>query len=979
MAIAALCWSTPGFAQVRQFDVPSEDAGRSIPEFARQAQIQVVAPGDQLHGVTTPSIKGAYDVFAALDLMLEGTDLKISRSTDGIVTISLLETKKQKEREKMSLKNSTSIFALIIGMLGGTAASTEAEAQEKVAAASAESVEQVTVTGTSIRGTSGPVGSAVLGITAETIQANAPSNVQELLSTVPLLGNFGANAEQSTPNHWRTAGYDPNIHNLGIYATLSLVNGHRIAPTGGEGVIPDPSIVPVIALQRVEVLANGASAVYGSDAVAGVVNFIYRKEFEGIQASGTYGFNDTQYAKKDLSLLAGHSWGSGNIMVAYEYSQTVSPLVSEIPYLALGGDQRSRGGRDLRSTTCLDPNVTVNGQSYAYSNGAFTSGTNKCSTNLDPKATIIPNTHRNAALITGRQELNDRVSVYAEVNYSNFQTQRWGGRPSMNLTVPNTNPYFQLPAGVNATSEQVTRAGLGLFPSGNMNQYAKFFGVTLGADIQLGGDWVGNVMGTSSITNDFDQSAEIDQLAAQRLANGTTPSTALNPFGQAADNDPDVLAQINNHYYQENKSSNRLREFEAKANGTAFSLPGGDVQLAFGIDFQNLQSLEKQTAGSPGPNLIIVRDDNVNRTVVSGFVESEIPIIGKANALPGVQSLMLSIAGRADYYTKYGTIFNPKYGLNWTPVDGITMKGSYGKSFAAPNIGMTTSTFTVPRPNSAINLTDVTTGIYLGTVNQLNPGGGNPDLKPETATSKSLGVDYAPDYIPGLHLSTTYYEVEYRNTVYTPGASDILTNPQFAQYRIIHPTQAQIDAMLAVYPPQAPVVTGFDAIIYYNAQNIGAKRVGGFDIDGSYTFDTGAYGILNLGLVANLQTQYDLRVVDGTPFKSRLGTSDAAAWKMRWNLGWNFDPVTLNLFANYTSGYRNTSVAPVQHVDSNLTFDMTANLDLSQWLDHGVSLQGRVVNVFDKDPPFYDSASGYFASLASPFGRQFEVTLRAQL
>jgi iron complex outermembrane receptor protein len=980
ITIAALCCSTPGFAQVRQFDVPSEDAGRSIPEFARQANIQVVAPGDQLHGVTTPSIKGAYDVFAALDLMLEGTDLKVSRSTEGIVTISLLETKKQKEREKMSLKNSTSIFALIIGMLGGNAVAAQAQTQERVAAAPAETVETVTVTGTSIRGTAGPVGSAVLGITAETIQANAPSNAQELLSNVPQLGNFGANAEQSTPNHYRTAGFDPNIHNLGIYATLTLVNGHRIAPTGGEAVLPDPSIVPVIALQRVEVLANGASAVYGSDAVAGVVNFIYRKEFEGLQASGTYGFNDTQYAKKDFQLLGGHSWGSGNIMAAYEYSQTVSPLVSEIPFLALGGDQRSRGGRDLRSTTCLDPNVTVNGQAYGYSNGAFTTAVNKCSTNLDPQATVIPNSHRNAALITGRQELNDRVSVYTEVNYSNFQTQRWGGRPSLNLTIPSTSPYFRLPTGVAATSEQVTMSGLGLFPSGNTNQYAKFFGVTIGADIQLGGDWVGNIFGTSSITNDFDQeSPELDQLAATRLAGGSTTATALNPFGGAAGNDPAVLSQINDNYYQENKSSNRLREFEAKANGTAFSLPGGDVQLAFGIDFQNLQSIEKQTAGSPGPNLITVRNDNISRDVVSGFVESEIPIIGKANALPGVQSLVLSVAGRADYYAKYGTIFNPKYGLNWVPIDGVTLKGSYGKSFAAPNIGMTSSTFTVPRPNSAINLTDITTGIRLGTINQLNPGGGNPDLKPETATSKSFGVDYAPDYVPGLHFSATYYDVEYRNTVYTPTASDVLTNAQFAQFRIINPTQAQITALLAKYPPQAPIVTGFDAIIYYNAQNIGAKQVGGFDFDSSYTYDTGAYGVLNLGVVANLQTKYDLRVVDGTPFKSRLSTSDAPDWKMRWNLGWNFDPVTLNLFANYISGYQNTSVSPVQHVDSNLTFDLSANLDLSQWLDHGVSLQGRVVNMFDKDPPFYDSSSGYFASLASPFGRQFEVTLRAQL
>lgn len=862
---------------------------------------------------------------------------------------------------------------MLLGSACLVAMSAAASAQQ-----GATSVETVTVTGTSIRGTSGPVGSAVLGIDADTIKANAPANVQELMSNVPTLGNFGANAEQSTPNHWRTAGYDPNIHNLGIYATLSLVNGHRIAPTGGEGVIPDPSIVPVIALERVEVLANGASAVYGSDAVAGVVNFIYRKEFEGFQASGTYGFNDTQYEKKDLSFLAGHSWGSGNIMAAYEYSQVQSPLVSDIPFLALGGDQRSRGGRDLRGTTCLNPNVTVNGQTFAYNNGAFTPGSNHCG-NLDPLATVIPNNHRNAALVTARQQLNDNISIYGEVNYSNFQTQRWAGRPSMNITVPNTNPYFQLPPGVNATSETVTRSGLGLFPSGNADQYAKFFGVTLGADIQLGGNWVGNLLATSSITNDFDQGPEIDQLAAQRLANGTTPSTALNPFGQAADNDPAVLAQINNQYYQENKSSNRLREFEAKANGSLLSLPGGDVQLAFGIDFQNLQTIEKQTAGSPGPNLLIVRDDNVSRTVVSGFVETEVPIIGQANALPGVKSLVLSLAGRMDYYTKYGTIFNPKYGINWMPIDGVTLKGSYGTSFAAPNIGMTTSTFTVPRPNSNINLTDVTTGIHLGIINQLNPGGGNPDLKPETATSKSLGIDYAPDYIPGLHLSTMYYQVEYRNTVYTPSASDILTNPQFAQYRIIHPTQQQIDDMLAVFPPQSPVVTGFDAIIWYNAQNIGAKRVAGFDIDGSYILDVGDYGLVNLGVIANLQTVYDLRVVPGTPFRSRLATSDAAPLKARWNVGWNLEPVTINLFANYTSGYRNTSVKPVQYVDPFVTFDVTGNIDLSSWLEHGVSLQGRVVNLLDSDPPFYDNGSGYFAALASPFGRQFEVTLRAQL
>lgn len=99
IAIAAVSCVAPVSAQVRQFDLPSEDAGKSIPEFARQALIQIIAPGEKLHGVTTPPIKGPYDVSAALELMLRGTGLKASRSADGVVTLSLLEAQKD-EREK---------------------------------------------------------------------------------------------------------------------------------------------------------------------------------------------------------------------------------------------------------------------------------------------------------------------------------------------------------------------------------------------------------------------------------------------------------------------------------------------------------------------------------------------------------------------------------------------------------------------------------------------------------------------------------------------------------------------------------------------------------------------------------------------------------------------------------------------------------------------------------------------------------------
>ncbi|MBU3078225.1 TonB-dependent receptor domain-containing protein [Sphingomonas quercus] len=838
--------------------------------------------------------------------------------------------------------------------------------------------DEIVVTGSSIRGVA-PVGSALIGVTRDTIQATAPANTKELLSNVPQLGNFGANAEQSTPNRYRTPGFQPNIHNLGMYATLTLANGHRIAPVGTEAVLPDPSIIPVIAVQRVEIIADGASSVYGSDAVAGVVNFIYRKNVEGIEASGTFGWNDTRYRKYDASILAGHSWGTGSIMAAYEYSQNKSPLTRDIDFLALGGDQRSRGGRDLRPTTCLLPNVTASGTVYAYqANGTFRPGRNQCGL-LDEKQTIIPDAHRHAVLVTARQEAGDKVELWTELNYSNYKTFRWGGRPSLTLNVPSTNPYFRLPDGVTADRITVVRSGLGLFPSGAQPQSSKFWGVTAGADIHLGGNWVANIMGHVSKTNDWNQEApELDQLAATRLAAGTTLSTALNPFGQAADNDPAVLAQINNDYAQINVASQRLRELQAKADGPLFAIPGGDVRMAIGADFRVEQLVQRQTAGAPGVDLLTVRDDNISRTVTSAFAEFNVPLFSELNARPFFQALTLSISGRLDYYDKYGTIFNPKYGANWSPVRGVTVHGSYSTSFAAPNMGMITSTFTVPRPNSAINLTDVTTGEFLGTINQLNPGGGNPNLQPEKATSWSMGVDFVPQFVPGLRLSATYYEVEYRNTVYQPTTADVLTNPQFAMFRILHPTQAQIDDMLRMMPPQGPITTGFDALIYYNAQNLGVKQVAGVDIDGSYRIDTASLGSFNLGIIANRQTRYKQQTGPGAAFVSRLGTNDAPKWKTRFQAGWSLDPVVVNLFANYVGSYRYTAVNPAQKVDSWLTFDLTAALDLSKMIHDGVSLQARVVNLFDKDPPFVDNANGYLPALASPFGRQFEVTLRAK-
>ena len=878
--------------------------------------------------------------------------------------------------------------------------------------------DQIIVTGSSIRGAA-PVGSQLIGVSRDTIQTNAPANAKELLANVPQLGNFGTNAEQSTSNRFRTAGYQPNIHNVGIYATLTLFNGHRFAPVGGEAVFADPSIIPVIALQRVEVVADGGSAIYGSDAVAGVVNFIYRRDVEGVEASATYGFNDTRYRKYDAGLIAGHSWDTGNITAAYQYSENKSPLTTDIDFLALGGDQTSRGGRDLRGNNCLLPNVNIvtaggdpRGTNYAYNaNGTVTPGQNRCGI-LAP-STIIPDGHRHAVLVTGHQELGDQVDLWVEGNYSNYQTRTFGTQSNLTLRIPTTNPYFNLglPPGVDPSTIAggyylVRRSALGLFDARNpaSEQSSKVWGVTVGADIDLGGEWRVTPMLHVSKTNDFNSDPELDPLGFEAAANLTTPN-ALNPFAQANGNDPAVLATIENDYRRDNITSQRLRELQVKGDGPLFAIGGGDVLAALGVDFREEQAIQRQTSGTPSraEDIFLVRDDDITRTVLAGFGELNVPFVSSRNAMPFLQRLTLSLAGRLDYYTQYGAKFNPKVGLVVEPLLGYSIHGSYGTSFAAPNLGLLGNRFGFVGTQNFTNGYNYTSpsgqniiignlpGTQLPVYNLYNSGGGNPDLEPETANTWSVGIDIAPPQIDNLRLAVTYYNVTYKNTIYKATLQDVFTNPAFAPYVFVNPTPGVpnplLDAELAremeISPPEMDVASYiyWDVIFRSYAINLGQRKFQGLDIEAAYDLPT-SFGTFSLSGNANVPLVDKQQVLPDTPWSSRLGTELAPDWKGRAMLNWNYDPFTLNLAVSHVSsfefqtGNRAAFENGIQKVDAWTTFDLAARVALDS-LREGLSIQGRVVNLFDEEPPFVDNANGYLPAQATPFGRQFEVTVRA--
>ncbi|MBU6166793.1 MAG: TonB-dependent receptor [Alphaproteobacteria bacterium] len=838
------------------------------------------------------------------------------------------------------------------------------------AATETDEAEEIVVTGTSIRGVA-PIGSPLVSVDQEFVKVNAPANMSELLSLVPQLGNFGTNHEVATTGRFRTGGFLPNIHNIGIFATLALFNGHRMAAVGGEAVLPDPGMVPVLAIGRVEIVADGSSAVYGSDAVAGVANFIYRRDMDGFEAQGTYGFSpEHSYEKRNLALGWGKKWSTGNVMIVGEYSANKSPTNEEIPFIR--ADQRFRGGRDQRTTTCDLPNVTIGSTVYAYP--SFVTGSanrNRCENQLAQE--VVPESTRFSLLATARQELNETVTLWAEGNYSNLKTSRVANPRNLNITVPATNPYLVLPPGVTLAPGQtvsVVRNGVGLFPNPVNTQRSEVMAITLGADVKLGSGWLLNVMTHYSKTNDYNDQPEIDLVNAQNLANGTTLTTAFNPFGQAGQNNAAVLAQINNGFTQINDSSQYLRQLMVKADGPLFALGGGDARMAVGTEFRDEQADQLQIGGVPGPNQLLVRDDRISRFVAAAFAEVNLPFFSAQNAVTGLQRLELSLSARYDHYQQLGGTFNPKVGLVWAPAKDLSLRGSWSTSFVAPNMGLITSIFGVPQ--IGLNIAG-----FGNNVNVYNQGGGNPALTPEEARTYSLGADFTPTFVPGLKLSVTYYNVTYKNLVYKPTQADAFNNPFFSFAVIRNPTAQQVLDAIAAAPPQSPVPTRIDAIFQSFAINVGQRIIDGLDFDLNYKLPTDI-GTFTFNVNANRQLGFRQELAPGTGFQDIIGQQSAIKWRGRGQLSWNLDDLTVSGFMNYIGGFTNiTTGTPFPNVSSWETFDLTVQYNLEKVLK-GSQIQLRGSNIFNRWPPFYDGTQGFFNAAHSPFGRTLELTLRTR-
>ncbi|MES2698127.1 MAG: TonB-dependent receptor plug domain-containing protein, partial [Pseudomonadota bacterium] len=515
-----------------------------------------------------------------------------------------------------------SVIALAVGF------ATSAQAQD---ADSAEDEDVIIVTGSSLRGVA-PVGSSLVSIGSEDLENTAIQTVQQALKTVPAVVGLNSPGQGGFGSFDGAGTNAPTIHSLGASAsnsTLILLNGHRMPVGGANHVLADPNIVPTIMLQRVEVLADGASSVYGSDAVAGVINFITRRNLDGLEANFQKGFGDS-YGTINASAAFGQTWDSGSFIIGYAYSDRDNLSAGDRDFT--NPNQVTRGGFNFLDNNCGPAGTLTTGglayyAPYNTAGAAYVpAGTTNPIANQNGRCgyvdawDLIPAETRHNMMASIQQDVGDALRITADLIYSNRQSTQRISRGNANGTVylsgapagQSNNPFATAAfTALNATRAQsslapVTSATVNFNGDTLLGEGAQaigrdetFYG-RLDLDYEVVEDVhvnVGGLVGRndSSVETIGRINASGFQLAlngrAAATINGVSQSVsqtlsaanALDVFGGGQTSAATLATLTDSRVFQLGEQT--ILNAYAKIEARLFELPGGPARIAVGGEF----------------------------------------------------------------------------------------------------------------------------------------------------------------------------------------------------------------------------------------------------------------------------------------------------------------------------------------------------------------------------------------------------------
>ena len=689
--------------------------------------------------------------------------------------------------------------------------------------------DEIIVTGTRIRGLDQPVGSSIVEVDRQQIESLSATNFTDVLSQVAIVNSF--NTQPRISDVGASASTAPGLRGLPSSATIYLLNGNRMVGDNPLSTSPDPSSIPALAIERVEIVPDGNSAVYGSDAIGGVINIITRKDFEGIEISGRYGSAD-DYDAYDIGAIGGIRWDGGSAMLSAAYLG--NGHLQNLDRGFFRQDKSAFGGGDNRETNCFPSNITIGATSYAPPN--YAPGQVKCSNLAD--ADIISDSERFSILGAAEHRLSDRIRLFGDVKFTDTTAKQNRPYPTSPITISDTNPFFQAPPGTGATTVGVAYNLRGIYDNNPQYAYDQQSGkLTAGADWDMTDSWRVSLTGNYGWSESTAINPGFNAGLLGAAAAGVTAATALDPFGNGTS--ASVIEGIAD-WRQKFEAEQDLFEVVLQTDGTLFTMPGGDVKVALGGSFRT-ESYDASTVLGPAASAVPATT-SADVDITSFFGEVLIPLVGPDNGIPLVRSFELSAAVRYDDYSNFGDTTNPKFGLTWELFEGFNLRGSMGESFHAPSLadteGSDAKALFIP-------------GFPLVAPGQVPPAntialaGSNPDLQPETADTYSVGFDYSPAQLPGLSLGATYYDVEFKGQIGSPISFfpfPLFSNPELADaYIISNPTPAQIDEAICCVPLEGfpAVLPPIGQIVDLRRYNLSTTETSGVDFHADYRMDSG--------------------------------------------------------------------------------------------------------------------------------------------
>ena len=989
VCLAGLSLADAQAMQRFNLSIDAGDVAAALKGLAKQTGMQILILSHDASGKQSPAIAGSLTTEEALEKILSGTGLVYDKVDDRTITVRPVSERapargngnagaSDRAPEHTSSAGFFERFRLAqvdevghdVSTAGGAASASSDEPR------SPDGLDNVVVVGSRLtQQKEQPV--RVRVIDRKEIERTGATTVTQALN------NLNEVSTQSTTSPMQSSRGNGSVKLRGLPGglTLVLLNGRRMAASAfpSDGNTVNLNTLPLSAVERIEVLPTGSSAVFGGDAMAGVVNIVLKREFDGVEANARYaGANDYDERSGNLGFGWSNERAAFSVIGSYQENSRLHSSQREITentdYSAIGGHVYSAPYAQLANVYSLTganlPGLTSGAAGApAGTNGIgltpadFSDGVENQNYRDNSAGVQRPRTRQVSALGYGSFEITSNTQVFTELLFSRYASREedygyYVAGQYGNVVVGANNPYnpFGVDVGLNYLFD-----GAGVWCYCLKEDYQRALVGSRGSI----GSWKWEVAATGTRADDTTNEGPYfldDALARLNTALADpNPATALNPFADRQWTFDEISSYVKN---LKSDLRSQLLSVDGFVRGPVYSLPGGDVEAVIGAqsDRTKLDYAYFKTFF------------NADRRTNSVFAEVRVPIVGPASQGSGAR-VALSGAVRRDDYSDFGARTSPQFGLELRPTQWLFMRAAYGSAYKPPTL------YQLDAPTNSytgISITDPKRGgeVYGTTILQ----GGNPDLEPLTGHSKTAGFVLTPTFAPSLELSATYWSADISNYASLISYTTMLDNEDMFANEIQRAA-----------PTAADIAAGYSGRVLQllnSTVNFGTIRAAGIDYLARWRLPT-AYGEFLPSLSATNTTKYDAALIPAAPVQDRLGKANtsgyAPEWKATANLQWTLGSVQASVTGRYVGQYNDYAPSTRKLGNFWLT-DLNARYALGDALANrsgllsGTAVSVGVMNLFNKLPvySYYFGTVGFDPSQYDIVGRLAYIQLTAK-